>query len=198
MKIAIFGGSFEPVHAEHVQIARAAREKLGADKVIVVPQGSRRTKRSGTSHPPRRGWRWRASRLPASPAARSSPFEINAGGTAIPCAPLRRFRERYPQDELYLLVGADMLRDFYTWKQPEEILSQATLVACGREGDPADFSKEQKRFSARFGRRFLTLGYTGAAVSSTQVRVLCAFGRTCVRWCRRRSPTTSTRASCTA
>ena len=34
MKIAIFGGSFDPVHAEHVQIARAAREKLGADKVI--------------------------------------------------------------------------------------------------------------------------------------------------------------------
>ena len=37
MKIAIFGGSFDPVHAEHVNIVRAAREKLGADKIFVMP-----------------------------------------------------------------------------------------------------------------------------------------------------------------
>ena len=37
MKIAIFGGSFDPVHAEHVNMARAAVEALGAEKLIAVP-----------------------------------------------------------------------------------------------------------------------------------------------------------------
>ena len=37
MKIAIFGGSFEPVHAEHINIVRAAQESLAADRVIVMP-----------------------------------------------------------------------------------------------------------------------------------------------------------------
>ena len=176
MKIAIFGGSFDPVHAEHVQIARAAREKLGADKVIVVPAGQPPHKKERHLAPAAARLEMARLAFAGIPGCEVSPFEINAGGTSYTVRTVRRFRERYPQDELYLLVGADMLRDFYTWKQPEEILSQAVLVACGREGDPADFSKEQKRFSARFGRRFLTLGYTGAAVSSTQVRVLCAFG----------------------
>ena len=176
MKIAIFGGSFDPVHAEHVQIARAAREKLGADKVIVVPAGQPPHKKERHLAPAAARLEMARLAFAGISGCEVSPFEINAGGTSYTVRTVRRFRERYPQDELYLLVGADMLRDFYTWKQPEEILSQATLVACGREGDPADFSKEQKRFSARFGRRFLTLGYTGAAVSSTQVRVLCAFG----------------------
>ena len=176
MKIAIFGGSFDPVHTEHVAIARAAREALGADKIIVVP----------AFQPPHKAERHlapAAARLEMArlafggiPGCEVSPFEINAGGTSYTVRTLRRFRERFPGDELFLLVGADMLRDFYTWKQPDEILSMAQLVACGREGDPADFSKEQKRFRARFGKPFLPLGYTGAAVSSTQVRVLCAFG----------------------
>ena len=176
MKIAIFGGSFDPVHAEHVRIARAAREKLGADKIIVVPAGLPPHKQERHLAPA--AARLEMARLAFSgiPGCEVSPYEINAGGTSYTVRTVHRFRERYPQDELYLLVGADMLRDFYSWKQPEEILSMAQLVACGREGDPADFQKEQKRFSARFGKPFIPLGYTGAAVSSTEVRALCAFG----------------------
>ena len=176
MKIAIFGGSFDPVHAEHVSIARAAREKLGADRVVVVPAFLPPHKAERHLAPAAARLEMARLALAGIPGCEVSPYEINAGGTSYTVRTLRRFRELYPQDELFLLVGADMLRDFYTWKQPEDILSMATLVACGREGDPADFKKEQKRFTARFGVPFVSLGYTGAAVSSTEVRVLCAFG----------------------
>ena len=176
MKIAIFGGSFDPVHAEHVSIARAAREKLGADRVVVVPAFLPPHKAERHLAPAAARLEMARLAFAGIPGCEVSPYEINAGGTSYTVRTLRRFRALYPQDELFLLVGADMLRDFYTWKQPEDILSMATLVACGREGDPADFKKEQKRFTARFGVPFLPLGYTGAAVSSTEVRVLCAFG----------------------
>ena len=80
MKIAIFGGSFDPVHAEHVNMARAAVEALGAEKLIAVPAYLAPHKHGAAAsaedrlemarlafsqvkncEPPRTGWRWRAS-----------------------------------------------------------------------------------------------------------------------------------------
>ena len=136
MKIAIFGGSFDPVHAEHINIVKAAAEKLETDKIIVIP----------AYIPPHKQGKSLASaqdrlnmaKLAFGPIKNCevSSFEISAGGTSYTYRTLQYFREKYPQATFYLLVGADMLKDFYTWKEPESILSNAELVAAGREGEP--------------------------------------------------------------
>ena len=176
MKIAIFGGSFDPVHSEHINIARAAQEKLAADKVIAVP----------AFVPPHKQDRHLASpadRLAMAKLAFAnvkncevSAYELNAGGTSYTCLTLAYFRKKYPDAQLYLLVGSDMLRDFYTWREPDIILSLAELVVCNREGEKVSFYAEQIRFFARFRKKFHTLEYVGRDVSSTKARVLCAFG----------------------
>ena len=116
MKIAIFGGSFDPVHAEHINIVKAAAEKLETDKIIVIP----------AYIPPHKQGKSLASaqdRLNMAKLAfgqikncEVSSFEISAGGTSYTYRTLQYFREKYPQATFYLLVGADMLKDFYTWK----------------------------------------------------------------------------------
>lgn len=177
MNIVIFGGSFDPVHAEHIAIAQAAKRQLAADKIVVVPAFVPPHKREKNMAPAEDRLAMAKLAFAGVEGAEVSAYEISAGGTSYTVRTLRHFRERFPQDELFFLVGADMLRDFYTWKQPEEILSLAQLVACGREGDPADFRAEGKRFFARFGRRFQVLSYTGKQVSSTDIRVQIAFGQ---------------------
>ena len=176
MKIAILGGSFDPVHAEHINIARAAAEKLQADKIIAVP----------AFVPPHKQGKNMASaqdRLAMARIAFSkikncevSAYELNAGGTSYTYLTVGYFRQRYPDAKLYLLVGSDMLKDFYTWKNPDEILENAELVVCNREGDKVKFKTEQLRFFARFKKTFRPLDYVGRDISSTKVRVLCAFG----------------------
>ena len=176
MKIAIFGGSFDPVHAEHINIVKAAAEKLETDKIIVIP----------AYIPPHKQGKSLASaqdRLNMAKLAfgqikncEVSSFEISAGGTSYTYRTLQYFREKYPQATFYLLVGADMLKDFYTWKEPESILSNAELVAAGREGEKLNVKAEQLRFFAKFHKFFRTLEYTGRDISSTKARVLCAFG----------------------
>lgn len=177
MNIAIFGGSFDPVHAEHVALVRAAKQQLAADKVIVVPAFVPPHKQEKNMAPAEDRLAMAKLAFADVAGAEVSAYEISAGGTSYTVRTLRHFRERWPQAQLYLLVGADMLRDFYTWKEPEGILDLATLVACGREGDPADFRAEQKRFFARFGKHFQELRFMGRQVSSTDIRVHIAFGQ---------------------
>ena len=176
MKIAFFGGSFDPVHAEHINIVKAAAEKLEADKIVVIP----------AYIPPHKQGKSLASaqdRLNMAKLAfghikncEVSSYEIAAGGTSYTYRTLKHFREKYPQAAFYWIVGADMLKDFYSWKEPETILSEAELVAAGREGEKLNVRAEQLRFFAKFRKFFRTLEYTGRDISSTKARILCAFG----------------------
>ena len=176
MKIAIFGGSFDPVHAEHVNMVKAAQAALGTDKVIVIPAFIPPHKQDRALAAPQDRLNMAKLAFAGVKNCEVSAYELNAGGTSYTYLTLGYFKEKYPDARLYFLVGADMLKDFYTWKQPETILSLAELVACNREGEKINFSAEQMRFFAKFRKKFLSIEYTGRDISSTKARVLAAFG----------------------
>lgn len=176
MKIAIFGGSFDPVHTEHINIVRAAQSALGTDKVIVVPAYIPPHKRDRALAAPEDRLAMAKLAFSSLKNCEVSAYELNAGGTSYTYLTLGYFRNKYPDAQLYLLVGADMLKDFYTWKEPETILSLAELVVCNREGDRVNFPAEQLRFFAKFKKRFISIEYMGRDISSTKARVLTAFG----------------------
>ncbi len=176
MKIAIFGGSFDPVHAEHVNMVKAAQAALGTDKVIVIPAFIPPHKQDRALAAPQDRLNMAKLAFAGVKNCEVSAYELNAGGTSYTYLTLGYFKEKYPDARLYFLVGADMLKDFYTWKQPETILSLAELVACNREGEKVNFSAEQMRFFAKFRKKFLSIEYMGRDISSTKARVLAAFG----------------------
>lgn len=176
MKIGIFGGSFDPVHIEHIRVAQAAIQTLGLDRLLIMPVFA----------PPHKKGRVlldNAARLELCRLAFASvekaevcDFEIARGGVSYTYLTCRHFKETYRDAELFWLVGTDMLRDFPSWKNPEQILSCATLAVCARN-EKADWVKaEQERFFKRFGKNFVCVGYNGADVSSTKIRVLAAAG----------------------
>lgn len=174
MRIGIFGGSFDPVHNEHLAMAESAVQTLALDRLFVMPAHTPPHKRDKklTSD---------EDRLSLCRAAFSgrekievSDYEISRGGTSYTYLTCRYFRERYPTAELFWLVGTDMLRDFPNWKNPEEILETVTLAVCARAEERGWEEREQKAFFARFGKRFEVIAYEGKAVSSTEIRVLAA------------------------
>lgn len=174
MKIAIFGGSFDPVHREHVALVRAAVGALGLTKVIVMPSFSAPHKAGARAGAEERLEMCRLA-FRGVPEAEVSDEEIAAGGTSYSYLTCRRFREREPSAERFFLVGRDMAEDFFTWKEPDDILKNVTLAVCGREQGPDGALRS--RFSARFGHAFREVPFTGAPVSSTAVRVALAFGK---------------------
>ena len=176
MKIGIFGGSFDPVHIEHIRVAQAAIQTLGLDRLLIMPAFA----------PPHKEGRVLADnqtrletcRLAFSGVEKTEicDFEIAQGGVSYTYLTCRHFKDMYPNAELFWLVGTDMLRDFPTWKNPETILSCATLAVCARNEKTDWVEREQKSFFDRFGKNFVCVGYNGADVSSTKIRVLAAAG----------------------
>ena len=176
MKIGIFGGSFDPVHIEHIRVAQAAIHTLGLDRLLIMPAFA----------PPHKAGRVLADnkarletcRLAFAGMAKVEicDFETKQGGVSYTYLTCRHFKETYKGAELFWLVGTDMLRDFPTWKNPEIILSCATLAVCARNEKTDWVETEQKHFFERFGKNFVCVNYNGADVSSTKIRVLAAAG----------------------
>lgn len=175
MKIALFGGSFDPVHREHVNYVRAAIRELSLDLVIVMPSRLAPHKRLGAQADGEARLQMCRIAFEHEPRVRVSDFELTQDGVSYSYLTCRAFAKRYPDAERYFLVGADMLEDFFTWKQPEDILNHVTLVACGRGAE--ETGALRARFHSVFGKDFLSLGFSGEAVSSTGIRVSLAFGK---------------------
>ena len=175
MRIAVFGGSFDPVHKEHVHIAQAAIEELQLDKLLVMP----------ALNPPHKPWkrladdedRLQMCRLAflGMEKAEVCDYEIKKGGTSYTYLTCQHFRSIYKDAEIFWIVGTDMLRDFPTWKNPQLILENVTLAVCGRN-ERDWIEQESKLFYEKFGKEFVTVSYVGKDVSSTKIRVLAGAG----------------------
>lgn len=175
MKIALFGGAFNPVHNEHFNIAKAAKEKLGLDKIIVIPTNVSPHKKGTVIA--RGKDRLEMCRLAfgALGGVEVSDEELRRGGVSYSYVTCRHFRKLYPDDELYFIIGEDMLDGFPFWKEPEEILKCVTLAVCAR-GTDAGLGEKIKKFQKRFKKDLVNFGYVGGEVSSTRVRALAALG----------------------
>ena len=176
MRIAVFGGSFDPVHTEHIRLTQAAIEELGLDKLFVMPAHA-------PPHKPGKALSPDADRLEMCrlafadcPKVEVSDYEILQGGTSFTYLTCRHFKEQFPNAEIFWIVGTDMLRDFPTWRNPEDILKNVTLAACGRAETDGWWEAEQQEFTKKFGVEFKRFSYNGAAVSSTKIRVLAGAG----------------------
>lgn len=172
-KIGILGGTFNPVHYEHIELVRQAKSELGLDKVIVVP----------TFMPPHKKTdladgedRLNMLRLAFKDLAEVSDFEIRQGGTSYTYLTLEHFTEAENDSEFYFICGGDMLTDFKTWKYPEKILKMARLVVFGREDFFTDYEYEERYFKEHFNDSFIKLKYKGKDFSSTKIRLYSSLG----------------------
>ncbi len=176
MNIALFGGSFDPVHSEHIRLVEAAQAALSLDKAFVIPSYVAPHKAYGAVASGQERLQMCRLAFQGHPYVEASGCEIEAQGTSYTYLTCRNFRARFPEANIYFLVGADMLENFFSWRMPENILSNVTLVACGRDGQKTE--PLRARFLERFGVGFLSLPFEGSAVSSSRIRVDLAFGRT--------------------
>jgi nicotinate-nucleotide adenylyltransferase len=172
-RLGVFGGTFDPPHLGHLALAECAREQLRLDRVLFVPAGQPPHKRSGA--PSSAGARLAMTRLAVrgNPGFAVSTLETARPGTSYTVDTLRALRAAHPDARLYLLLGADSLRDFRTWRAADAILELAVLAVARRPGVAAP------RWSAawRARRRLVWLTNAGLEVASRDVRARAASGR---------------------
>ena len=173
-KIGIFGGTFDPVHNEHIKLARLAIQKLNLDRLIVVPTFMPPHKDAVPTDGVKRLEMLRLA-FQNQEKVEISDYEIKKGGKSYTFETVEHFKNLY-DCELFFLVGGDMLSDFKTWKNPQRILSACTLCAFGRKGFYGNTEKEREYFKNTYSKDFIRLEYEGENVSSTKIRVYSSFG----------------------
>lgn len=175
MKIILYGGAFNPVHTEHVALARAAVKSLSPDKLFIIPTAISPHKSGCMVADDEDRLEMLRQAFADVPCAEVCDFEIKSGGISYSYITCSHFRELYPQAEIYFLMGADMLASFDKWKYPEKILSCANLIAGARE-DGEKFSDYKKSIEKLYGVHVHSVDYVGKKVSSTRIRTLAALG----------------------
>ena len=176
MRIGIFGGSFDPVHNEHIRFAETAIGQLRLDRLFVMPAHTPPHKQGKVLTDDQA--RLEMCRLAFAKTEKTvvSDYEIANGGTSYTYLTCRHFRSSYPDAEIFWLVGTDMLRNFYSWKNPDGILQDVELAVCGRNEETGWEKAAQAEFLQRFGKEFVFVDFNGAELSSTETRILVAAG----------------------
>lgn len=135
MRLAIFGGSFDPPHVGHLLAAQDAFDALSLDRLILVPAAAQPLK-SASPTPPE--LRYEMVRLTFDdPRFEVSRVELERGGVSFTVDTLAHFATVYPDAERHLLLGADVLATFHQWREPARVLELARPVILEREAGEA-------------------------------------------------------------
>lgn len=170
MRIGIFGGTFNPPHKTHREIALQAKAQLNLDKLIVVPCGI----------PPHKfcevdaSTRLQLAQLAFSDFAEVSDCEIRKDGKSYTVETLKYFREIHPDAKLFLIVGGDSFKNFDKWYHPKEIASLATIAVADR--NRKTLASTARRIARNTGAQAVFLKVAPDDVSSTEIRLRYQFG----------------------
>jgi nicotinate-nucleotide adenylyltransferase len=125
VKIAIFGGSFDPVHLGHVETVKKAVENLDTDKLIIMPNYLNPLKNS-FSAPPETRLKWLKKTFENFDKVEISDFEISKNRPVYSIETIENFKPDY------FIIGSDNLKTLDKWHKIDEILNKTELVVAKR------------------------------------------------------------------
>jgi len=134
MKIGLFGGSFDPVHLGHLLVAQAAREELGLERLFFIPAAQSPFKPD--SKPTSGADRLRLLRLALAGKTwcEIDEQELHRGGMSYTIDTMRDYHRRFPQAEIFYLIGGDNVQKLPLWRDAEELARLAKFVVVPRPG----------------------------------------------------------------
>lgn len=132
-KIAIFGGTFNPVHNGHLHLCNEMQQKFHFDKILLIP----------TNIPPHKECVDLASNedrftmlqlaVDGNPLYEISDIEFRLEGKSYTYNTIQALKQEYQDPESYMIIGSDMLKIFDQWYRYEDILDDVTVVVGARE-----------------------------------------------------------------
>lgn len=162
MKIAIFGGSFNPIHLGHTKIVQYLCENFNFDKILIIPAGIPSHKQSYCVSGIDR-YNMCSLAFASFPKVEVSKIEIDSKKICYTIDTLMKLKNIYKDATFYEIIGQDSANSFHTWKDFEKVLKESRIIVFRREG------QENYPFSQIY-REFMILKTPYFQYSSTEIR----------------------------
>lgn len=168
-KVGILGGTFNPIHSGHINIARSALNECKLDEIWFIPNGC----------PPHKSIDDKVSaisrfKMVSKTIANEDKFYINDIELSsieynYTHVTLKKLHEQFPNNKFYFIMGEDSLKSFDTWKKPEIICKYASIIVAVRSNNN-DLSKLIADYARKLNGEFILLKCNYIDISSTEIR----------------------------
>lgn len=172
MKVGILGGTFYPIHNGHMMLASYALTQYNLDKIWFMPNHQPPHKNNQSIADMTRHRVEMVKRAIAPyPQYELQMYEVEKQDVSYLYKTMEYFKETYPEDEFYFIIGADSLFAFDTWVYPERIAASCVLLAAYRDDKGTDAMKDKiAQLNTRYQGDFRLLETPTVDISSTQIR----------------------------
>lgn len=174
MRIAIFGGSFNPPHLGHREVVKNVMEQVKPDCFMIIPDNipPHKNLESGSPDAYARLQMCHAN-FSGMEGIQISEIEINREGRSYTADTIENLRMSLPEDELLFVMGTDMLLSFEEWYHFEYLLEQLTLLVLARnDGDAEKITKHAEYLKNKYDARIDFVDCPALPMSSTQIRAI--------------------------
>ena len=135
MATGIMGGTFDPIHVAHLMIAEEALREFDLDRVVFMPSAQPPHKQVQEVTPIEHRLEMVRLAVAGEPRMGVSDLEARSPAPSYTIETIRRLRVELGEDEtIYFIMGADSLTQFFTWKDPEDLLTSCEFVVVPRPG----------------------------------------------------------------
>lgn len=169
MRLGIMGGTFDPIHSGHVEVAKIAMEEACLHRIVFLPDGDPPHKDPVTRGEDRLNMVKLA--IADFPGFIASDMELKRKGTTYTVDTLLELKNQDEDTDLFYIVGSDTLRLFPTWKSAGQVASLCRMLAAPRPGDDPDETRwYANKLFHDYGLLTTILSRPGPDISSTDVR----------------------------
>ena len=133
-RIGLLGGTFNPIHNGHLKVAELVCRRLELQKILFIPSYIPPHKESFDVLPALHRLRMAQLALEPHPAFFPSVVEIESPKTSYSIHTISMLKEKYPQAELFFILGIDAFLEIETWKDYQKVLDQCSFAVIGRIG----------------------------------------------------------------
>ncbi len=169
-RIAIMGGTFDPIHYGHLVVAEEVRTKFNIERVLFMPTGNPPHKKDKTVSSSEHRYLMTVLATVTNSHFDVSRIEIDRTGYTYTIDTITELKKIISEDTtVYFITGADAIHHILTWKEPEKLFSLCEFVAVTRPGYVTQISEIEKRFESKI--HFLKVPSLDISSSDIRTRI---------------------------